>query len=323
MHRDIKIGLILGVLLVALVAALFFRRERVEDLVPLALSDAALQSASPVVPLEREQGESNSDTVVTDALEPVPGSDFEGKSEDAFDIIPLDEPGMDPAAITPNVSSVPLDYRSGDTELPVPQNTAQSGIIPEPSSDTGSPVSTASRDRQRRHRVVSGDSLWSIAEEYLGDGSRASDIYDANRSVLRDPDIIPSGINLVIPVAKSDRVTPVSSSIESSSVKLSETAMVESGIHAPPTIIRTIIPRSRRVWQSDQQLTERSEQSGSVRSETTYRVKRGDSLRAIARKVYQDEDRWRDIYEANRRILSDPHQIHPGMTIHLPRSPRH
>ena len=176
MHRDIKIGLILGVLLVALVAALFFRRERVEDLVPLALSDAALQSASPVVPLETEQGESNSDTVVTDALEPVPGSDFEGKSEDTFDIIPLDEPGMDPAAITPNVSSVPLDYRSGDTELPVPQNTAQSGIIPERSSDTGSPVSTASRDRQSRHRVVSGDSLWSIAEEYLGDGSRAGEI---------------------------------------------------------------------------------------------------------------------------------------------------
>ena len=315
MHRDIKIGLILGVLLVALVAALFFRRERVEDLVPLALSDADLQSASPVVPLETEQEESNFDTVVTDALEPVPGSDSERKSPDTLDIIPLDEQGMDPAAITPNVSSVPNDSSSGDT--------AQSGIIPEPFAGTGASVSTVSRDRQRRHRVVSGDSLWSIAEEYLGDGSRANEIYDANRSVLRDPDIIPSGINLVIPFAKSDRVTPVSSSMESSSVKRSETAIVESGIHSPPTIIRTIIPRSRRVWQSDKRLADHSEQSESVRSKTTYRVQRGDSLRAIARKVYQDEDRWRDIYEANRGILSDPHQIHPGMTIHLPRSPRH
>ena len=315
MHRDIKIGLILGVLLVALVAALFFRRERVEDLVPLSLSDAALQSASPVVPLKTEQEESNSDTVVADALEPVPGSDAERESSDTLDIIPLDEQGMDPAAITPNVSSVPNDSSSGDT--------AQFGIISEPSAGTGASVSTVSRDRQRRHRVVSGDSLWSIAEEYLGDGSRANEIYEANRSVLRDPDIIPSGVNLVIPAAKIDRVTPVSSSMESSSVKRSETAIVESGIHSPPTIIRTIIPRSRRVWQSDKRLAARSEQSESVRSETTYRVQRGDSLRAIARKVYQDEDRWRDIYEANRGILSDPHQIHPGMTIHLPGSPRH
>lgn len=47
--------------------------------------------------------------------------------------------------------------------------------------------------------VKSGDSLWSIAEEKYGDGSRWTEIYDANKDTLSDPDVIQPGQELKIP----------------------------------------------------------------------------------------------------------------------------
>ena len=47
--------------------------------------------------------------------------------------------------------------------------------------------------------VQSGDSLWSIAEEKYGDGSRWTEIYDANKDTISDPDLIYPGQELKIP----------------------------------------------------------------------------------------------------------------------------
>jgi nucleoid-associated protein YgaU len=52
------------------------------------------------------------------------------------------------------------------------------------------------------HTVVSGDSLWAIAAEYLGDGSRWPEIYEANKGVIGDnPNMIHIGQELTIPSA--------------------------------------------------------------------------------------------------------------------------
>jgi nucleoid-associated protein YgaU len=50
-----------------------------------------------------------------------------------------------------------------------------------------------------RYTVESGDTLWKIAEEAYGDGARYEEIYEANRSVLKDPDHILPGQELSIP----------------------------------------------------------------------------------------------------------------------------
>jgi len=49
------------------------------------------------------------------------------------------------------------------------------------------------------HKVVDGDSLALLAERYLGSQSRAMEIYQANRNVLTQPDILPIGVELKIP----------------------------------------------------------------------------------------------------------------------------
>ncbi|WP_208353830.1 peptidoglycan-binding protein LysM [Pseudaestuariivita rosea] len=49
------------------------------------------------------------------------------------------------------------------------------------------------------HEVKKGDTLWKIAEDTLGDGSRYQEIFEANRPMLSDPDKIYPGQMLRIP----------------------------------------------------------------------------------------------------------------------------
>ncbi len=44
-----------------------------------------------------------------------------------------------------------------------------------------------------QHEVKSGDSLWKIAQQSLGDGSRWREIYDLNKDQIKNPDLIHPG----------------------------------------------------------------------------------------------------------------------------------
>ena len=47
-------------------------------------------------------------------------------------------------------------------------------------------------------------------------------------------------------------------------------------------------------------------------------VSKGDTLYAIARMYYGDQRRWKDVYEANRSTLPDPHMIKTGQRLVIP-----
>jgi hypothetical protein len=51
----------------------------------------------------------------------------------------------------------------------------------------------------RTHIVIDGDSLSRLAGRYLDDPRRSADIFEANRGVLADPELLPIGAELVIP----------------------------------------------------------------------------------------------------------------------------
>ncbi len=50
----------------------------------------------------------------------------------------------------------------------------------------------------------------------------------------------------------------------------------------------------------------------------THVVSKGDTLYSLARRYYNDQRRWRDIYEANRSSLPDPNMIRVGQTLVIP-----
>ena len=51
------------------------------------------------------------------------------------------------------------------------------------------------------HAVVSGDTLWGLAEKYYGDGKRYPEIFEANKPMLKDPNKIFVGQVLRVPKA--------------------------------------------------------------------------------------------------------------------------
>jgi len=57
-------------------------------------------------------------------------------------------------------------------------------------------------------------------------------------------------------------------------------------------------------------------------SETTgsryHTVQKKDTLYALARQYYNDQSRWKDIYEANRAELADPNRIRVGQRLVIP-----
>lgn len=51
----------------------------------------------------------------------------------------------------------------------------------------------------------------------------------------------------------------------------------------------------------------------------TYVVQPGDTLSRIARRVYNDSGRWKEIYDFNRGALSSPQSLRVGQTLMIPR----
>lgn len=49
------------------------------------------------------------------------------------------------------------------------------------------------------YEIQKGDSLWKIAKEAYGDGNRYNEIFEANKEVIQDPDLIFPGQMIRIP----------------------------------------------------------------------------------------------------------------------------
>lgn len=58
---------------------------------------------------------------------------------------------------------------------------------------------TSNAPKASRYTTKAGDTLWSIASKYLGDGAKTKALFEANKDKLSDPNILKAGTELVIP----------------------------------------------------------------------------------------------------------------------------
>ncbi len=49
------------------------------------------------------------------------------------------------------------------------------------------------------YEIQKGDTLWKVATEFYGNGAKYTAIFDANREVIKDPDLIYPGQKIRIP----------------------------------------------------------------------------------------------------------------------------
>ena len=74
-----------------------------------------------------------------------------------------------------------------------------SSTAPAPAHPSPVPAGPSAATGGKTYTVVAGDSLSKIAKREYGDGNAWNRIYEANRDIIKDPDLIHPGQTLKIP----------------------------------------------------------------------------------------------------------------------------
>ncbi|WP_438490751.1 LysM peptidoglycan-binding domain-containing protein [Streptomyces sp. S186] len=133
---------------------------------------------------------------------------------------------------------------------------------------------------------ATGETVWDLAEHYLGDGRRHGELRALNPH-LPDTATLPAGTIVRLPADARTGPSPQDAA----------TRTVDAGA-------------------GKQQAP--GDRTGSGQHET-YTVATGDSLSGIAHEKYGNANRWHDIYAENKTTIHDPDLIYPGQRLDLPR----
>ena len=121
--------------------------------------------------------------------------------ERANNVGPAADDAYQVASNFPATPVVPTSF-SPSSALNSPQPAAYDVPFRSPEPAGISPPPWALLDEEvgpRMHVVVDGDSLAKLAGRYLNDPQRSAEIYEMNRELLSNPDLLPIGVELKIP----------------------------------------------------------------------------------------------------------------------------
>lgn len=106
-----------------------------------------------------------------------------------------------------------MEFREGDKELGTLKRAAQNYVItssqsskPGQTTKPGQPSTPTWTPGSGEYTVVSGDTLAKIAKKTLGDSTKWRDIYEVNKSAIKNPNQIYVGQKLVIPGTTTEPV---------------------------------------------------------------------------------------------------------------------
>jgi nucleoid-associated protein YgaU len=184
------------------------------------------------------------------------------------------------------------------------------------------------------HKVADGDTLAQLAQHYLGSADRWRELYEYNRDVLADPELLPIGAELRIPTApfsiaqeasptaprqpltrtvsqpidpaaaqpKPDAsLAPVANSPAAGNAASGPTIAASAKLQRLPPVVGPVA-RALRV------------------APRTYAVQPGDTLNSIAEKLYGDGRHEDVLLQANRNLLPNGQDLRPGMVLVVPLS---
>jgi len=146
------------------------------------------------------------------------------------------------------------------------------------------------------HTVSKGETLCGISREYFGSPSRWKKILTANSDILDKPENLRVGMKLVIPGASNKQTA------EKASKKQKESKSTSSSNPAP---------KAKKASGGPFLLS-------SVSREKLYRVKKGDTLYGIAKKLYDDPSEWKSLLKANKDRIDGPSDLRVGMKLVVP-----
>ena len=142
------------------------------------------------------------------------------------------------------------------------------------------------------HVLESGESLWSVAAQYLGSGMRYKEIQELNRDVIpQGGDVVPAGTMLRIRISSREKgLKP--------GPRENDTSVEENSGQRPPG-------------------------GGAQTGGLLHTVRKDENLQRIARKYFPDDrDGWRRLYDANQDALPSPDRVRVGQVLRIPSPPR-
>ena len=282
-RHESKVALAITLLAVGVFGALLFRRGH-----PVHAPSAESQPAATIpAPLALEESPAATSRLVG-RIEPLTPADP--------DLLPA---GITPLAPLTGDDSLPAlddEYHSPqavDGELAAVDPAVDPDVAAQAIGHTadGAEGQVEEEDGEwRLHRVADGDTLTSLAERYLGDRSRHQEIYELNRELLPDPNVLPIGAELRLPrdsVVADGNVENFPEPGESPRL-----VPIDPGALRPEGLTRFDL--------------------------RTYRVQKKDTLGEIARRFYGEPARFHEVFLANRDRLRGPNDLRPGLLIVIP-----
>ena len=238
MHPDKKVGLALGILLIGITGAFFFRNDapsQAQETLTLTDPDSLDRKASqkpgapyfPEPKVEQSEGDAGlglasvPEISASDVIpglprvgptghqgmlaEPINLDALQNPSEQFADrMAPLPSPGQDLDSLE-NVLAQNAEARRNDQHS---SDEAENDVVVDGSLATAKSGQTHGRLPAAQatfitHEVVAGDNLSRLAKKYLGSHTKYLTLYEANRDLLATPDDLSLGMKLKIPVKAS------------------------------------------------------------------------------------------------------------------------
>jgi len=143
------------------------------------------------------------------------------------------------------------------------------------------------------YTIKAGESLYKICQAKYGDGTLWKSLAEFNSNVIPNPTKLRAGVTIRIPaesVLRGETPQPVQQ-------LQYDVPGMSAGDAAPSTMQQpeAVAPTTRE-----------------------YTVQKGDTLSTIASKKLGSKSKWKQIADANRDRLNDPHNLVPGTVIRLP-----
>ena len=180
----------------------------------------------------------------------------------------------------------------------------QTDEVEAPGAGKGLPVSAG---LEKRYVIEQGDSLYRIAEAMYGDASLHSALATYNKDKLPSPTALRVGVTLRVPprdVLLGEAVLGPAAKTQTTAVNVTPAGGPTLG--APPAT-----KPGAKVEPAKDPLAPKP-------ADRTYTVKPGDTLGTIARSQLGTSKRWKDILEANRKVLERDDQLKVGMVLKIP-----
>ncbi|MBN1508824.1 MAG: LysM peptidoglycan-binding domain-containing protein [Sedimentisphaerales bacterium] len=192
------------------------------------------------------------------------------------------------------------------------QSTADVRSTQAPVTDTAGPAASASTGAVRTYVVVDGDNLATIAKKMYGaeEGNRIINnqrIFEANRNVLKSPDDVAIGQELVIPPPA--RPKPVE--------KRPDTVLPRTLFEKVEAIGKRPVPAPDKTSPGKPD-TAKNEPAKPATAERWYVVQEGDNLWKIASTQLGSGPRYEEIAKLNADALKGDVKINVGMRLRLP-----